>query len=135
VLGAMVQQSKVSAPESLVKDEAAKSETNYLKKLEELHIKLDDYLKIQNTTIEKLRNDWASQAENRLAQELLLLQIIKDQKLTITQPEIDLELSKVTDAKMKTDLETPDGKRYLVTLLLQQKAVDWLIAEVKKNNP
>lgn len=121
-----VKLSKIEAPKALLADSVGAREKEYLKKLEELNIKLDEFLKVQNTTIEKLRADWETEAKKKLANELLLLEIIKQNDITVTQEEIDKELANVTDQKTKDNLQTDEGRKYLVTMMLQEKAIDTL---------
>jgi FKBP-type peptidyl-prolyl cis-trans isomerase (trigger factor) len=127
-----IRSSRIEAPQALIKQSVANREQDYHKKLAELNLKLEEFLKVQNTTMEKLKEEWTRDSERKLAEELLLLEIIKAQQLTVTEPEITAEIAKVTDPKTKTDLGTPDGKRYLVTVLLQQKAVEWLKKQVRE---
>lgn len=126
ILDEAIKQSKISIPQKLVDQNVKAKEDEYIKKLEELKLKPEEFLKMQNTTMDKLRADWATEAKKKFTEELLLLEIIKAQKLTVTDTEITAELAKVTDEKLKKDLETPEGRRYIVTVLLQQKAVEWL---------
>ncbi|MEI7962135.1 MAG: hypothetical protein WCI04_07405, partial [archaeon] len=88
--------------------------------------------KVQNTTMEKLHQEWETEAKKKFAEELLLLEIIKAQKFLVTDADITAELDKVADEKLKKDLATNEGKRYLVTVLLQQKAIEWLRDQVQK---
>lgn len=132
ILDEAIKASKISVPQALVTQSVASREAEYTKKLEELKLKADDFLKMQNTSIEKLRTEWANEATKKFAEELLLLEVIKAEKLTVTQSEITAEIDKVTDAKLKGELDTPEGKRYIVTVLLQQKAIEWLREQVQK---
>lgn len=127
-----VKLSKIQAPKALINESVSAKEKDYIKKLEELNLKVDEFLKVQNTTIEKLREGWVKETESRFSEELLLLHIIRDQKILIKDEEINAELAKITDEKTKSQLETPEGKRYLVTVLLQQRAIEWLKNQINK---
>lgn len=131
VLDEAIKQSKISVPQKLVSESVAKREEEYLKKLEDLKLKPEEFLKMQNTTMEKLRSEWENEAKKKFSEELLLLEIIKAQELTVTESDINTELTKVTDEKLKKELDTPEGKRYIITVLLQQKAIEWLRNQVK----
>ncbi len=127
-----VKMCKIQAPKSLVDESVQAKEKDYIKKLEDLNLKVDEFLKVQNTTMEKLREGWIKETENRFSEELLLLHIIRDQKILIKDEEINAELAKITDEKTKSQLETQEGKRYLVTVLLQQRAIEWLKNQINK---
>lgn len=124
--------SNIKAPKKIVKESVDIKEKEYLKKLEELNLKVDDFLKVQNTTIEKLKEDWKKDAEYRFSEELLLLKIIQEQNIKISDEEFNAEIAKITDAKSKEQLNTIEGKRYLITVLLQQKAINWIKNQVSK---
>lgn len=127
-----IKNAKIDPPKALINQSVANREKEYMKKLEELNLKLEEFLKVQNTTMEKLKEEWTHESEHKLSEELLLLEIIKSQQLTVTEPEIEAEIGKITDPKVKADINTMDGKRYLVTVLLQQKAIDWLKKQVQE---
>jgi len=82
--------------------------------------------------MEKLRAQWKEEAEKRFNEELLLLKIIKDQKFNVTDSEVDAEIAKITDPATKEQFTTDEGKRYLITVLLQQKAMTWLKDQAAK---
>ena len=126
VLDEAVKLSKIEVPKALLSDSVSAREKDYLKKLEELNLKLDEFLKVQNTTMEKLKSEWETEAKKRLASELLLLEIIKQNNITVTAEQIDKEMATVTDPKTKENLSTDEGKKYLVTMMLQERAIDWL---------
>jgi FKBP-type peptidyl-prolyl cis-trans isomerase (trigger factor) len=127
-----ISKSKVKAPKHLVEQSAASKEKEYLKKLEDLNLKLEEFLKVQKTSMEKLREQWKNEAENRFNEELLLLKIIKEQKFNVTDAEVDAEIAKITDPATKEQFTTDEGKRYLITVLLQQKAMTWLKDQAAK---
>ena len=126
VLDEAVKLSKIEVPKALLSDSVSAREKDYLKKLEELNLKLDEFLKVQNTTMEKLKSEWETEAKKRLASELLLLEIIKQNNITVTAEQIDKEMATVTDPKTKENLSTDEGRKYLVTMMLQERAIDWL---------
>ncbi len=127
-----INKSKVKAPKFLIEQSAASKEKEYLKKLEDLNLKLEEFLKVQKTSMEKLRAQWKEEAEKRFNEELLLLKIIKDQKFNVTDSEVDAEIAKITDPATKEQFTTDEGKRYLITVLLQQKAMTWLKDQAAK---
>jgi FKBP-type peptidyl-prolyl cis-trans isomerase (trigger factor) len=131
VLVQAVKLSKIEAPKALVLDSVSSREKEYNKKLEELNLKLEEFLKVQNTTMDKLKSEWEEESKKKLATELLLLEIIKQNKITVSPEEIEKEIANVTDPQAKTNLSTEEGRKYLVTMLLQEKAIDWLKKSIK----
>jgi len=131
VLAQAVKLSKIEAPKALVNESVKVKEQEYMKKLEELNLKLEEFLKVQNTTMEKLKSDWENESKKRLANELLLLEIIKQNNIKVTAEDVEKEIANITDAKTKEKLNKEEGRKYLVTMLLQEKAVDFLRKSIK----
>lgn len=132
VLQEAIKLSKIKVPQAIIKQGLKQREHDYLKKLDELKLKLDDFLKMQNTSMEKLRKEWEKEETQKYSEELLLLEIIKQEKITVTEEEIQAELERVNDEKTIQQLSTDEGRRYLVTVILQQKALTWLRNKVNK---
>jgi len=127
-----VKQSKIKVPQILISQSVNSKEKDYLKKLEELNLQLEEFLKVQKTSMQELREQWKKEAEQRFSEELLLLMIIRNQKIQVSDTEVNAEIAKITDEKTKSELSTNDGKRYLITVMLQQKAITWLKEQTLK---
>ena len=61
------------------------------------------------------------------------MEIARVNKIKINNDEIGQELAAISDPKLKERMNTPEGKRYIATIKLQQKALMWLKQEVEKN--
>src|SRR3990167_5832450 len=125
--------SKISAPKILIAEELARKQADYKKQITELGLKFEDFLATQKTGLADLKKKWQEEIEARLAQELLYVEIARVNKINITNEEIQQELAAISDPKLKERMETAEGKRYIATIKLQQKALMWLKQEVEKN--
>ncbi len=125
-----IELSSIVAPKQLVESELTRREADYTGRIEQLGLKLEDFLKTQKTSIEDLRKNWSKEAEERIKSELLLAQIAREQKLSVANDEIEKELNAMTDTKLKEQYDNFEGRRYITSLLLQQKSLQWLRDEV-----
>jgi len=123
--------SKIKAPKTLVDQESTRREKDYTTRIEQVGLKLEDFLKSQKTTLEDLKKTWQTEADARVSSELLMYEIIKTQELKVTNEEVQAELDKITDEKMKKEYDNANGRRTISTIILQQKAIKWLVEEVK----
>lgn len=126
-----IKKSKIEAPEILVEEELTRREADYKARIEQLGLKLEDFMKTQNTTIEDLKKLWKDEAEKKINTELLLFEIVKTKDIQVIDEEISKELDMITDPKLKEEYSTPSGKRYIGSILLQQKAIEWMKEQVK----
>lgn len=125
-----IELSSIDAPKQLVEAEVLRREADYTSRIEQLGLKLDDFLKSQKTTLDDLKQGWTRESQERIKSELLLAQIAREQKLTVANEEVEKELNSMTDSKLKEQYDNFEGRRYITSLLLQQKSLQWLRSEV-----
>jgi FKBP-type peptidyl-prolyl cis-trans isomerase (trigger factor) len=117
---------KLKAPKPLVESQVHAREHQYEDRIEKLGLKVEDFLKTQNTTMEKLKESWAEEADFQIASDLLFINISKAQELKVEPAEVEAEVAKITDPKLKDDYSSPNAKNYIASVLLRQKAINWL---------
>ncbi|MBD3363359.1 hypothetical protein GF362_06605 [Candidatus Dojkabacteria bacterium] len=134
ILEKAIELSNIKAPKQLVDAELDLREKDYSKRIEDLGLKIEDFLKSQNTTMEKLKKDWREETENKIKIELLLIQAIKDNKFKVSEEEVEKELDKIKDQNLKKEYSTKQGKQKIQSTILKQKALNWIInqSEEKK---
>ena len=129
VIDKVIKDAKISAPAKLVDQEVHKKEHNYGHRIEQLGLKVEDFLKTQNKTLEELRKGWREEAERQIQTDLLLFEIAKVNKLKVENEEVTSEITAITDEKLKAQYDTYDGRAYVSGIILQQKALNWLMKE------
>lgn len=98
-------------------------------------MKLDDYLAWSGTTIEDLKKERHDQAVQTVKTRLVLEELIKQEKLEVTDAEID---AKIADLATKYKKDVADYKKslgekqllYFENEILMNKVIDFLM----KNN-
>lgn len=123
-------------PELLINEEAHKMLHELKDGLAHQGMNFEEYLKKINKKTEELLLDFAPQAIKRVKTALMLRQIILDQKLEITDKELDEEVAKAAtpyknDPKTLEAVHSPETRNWLANSLLNKKAIDWLKTKTK----
>ena len=126
MLDEAIKLSKIKVPQAIVDEEIERQEADYKARIEQLGLKLEDFLKAQKTSLDELKKTWNESAEKRIATELLLFEIVKVEKIQVTQEELSREIASIQDPKMKEEYASEAGQRFVMSVILQQKAINWL---------
>lgn len=120
----------VNVPKLLVEEEVNHRLSNLLDQVQKLGLSVEQYLASTGKTVEKIREDYAKQAEEAIKLELVLTEIAKEQKVEVSDEEIDELINATGDDKTKETLSTPPQKRLIKSTLMRRKALDNLISLV-----
>lgn len=123
--------SKFDTPKSLVESELDRREADYKGRIENLGLKLDDYLRSQKTTMEKLKEEWKEDAMKKVQVEILLTEVARANHFHPGDDEIEKEIRGINDEKQKEFYSTPRGKSYIRSVLIQQKAINHILSIVE----
>ncbi len=100
-------------------------------------LSLDDYLRLQNKTMEDLREDLEPSAETRLRRALLLGEVAKLEELDVDEKEIHAQIETmsapwgVRAEEVRKSLSSDSGQRAVRSRLLANKAVQRLVGIAK----
>ncbi len=135
LIEAVVKNSQVEIPDVLTERQLDLFLQDFETRLSYQNVKLDDYLKWSNTTVEKLREEKREQAKEMVTTRLVLEELIKKEKLDVTDEELKVKLTDLA-SKYKKSLEDYTkslGEKqinYFKNELLMDKVIDFL----EKNN-
>lgn len=121
----------VELPDILVEDELNRMLVSLQRRVADMGLLLEDYLKGQNKTLEGLKTEWRIQAEKNVRMELGLSEIARAEKVDITDAEVQAEIDKIQDLKMKAQFEAQEPRLHLKHSLRQIKTLDLLKTLVK----
>ncbi len=127
IFDALLKQIAFEVPPMLIEEEVSHSLSRLLQQTESLGLKIDDYLKSINKTIEQLREDYSKAASDNLKIELILDLIGKDLNVEISQTEIDAMIDASGDTKVKKDLDTDSKRSHISAILRQRKTLEALL--------
>jgi FKBP-type peptidyl-prolyl cis-trans isomerase (trigger factor) len=116
----------VEIPEILVSDELNRMLVQLQRRVADMGLLLEDYLKGQNKTVEGLKSEWRPQAEKNVKMELGLSEVARLENVQITDQELQAEIDKIQDARMKAQFETEEPRLHLKHSLRQIKTLDKL---------
>lgn len=122
-----LKQTQIEVPNAYVERELDRRVEQYKARTESLGLKLEDFLKAQKSSIEKLREGWRDNAEVFIKSELFLLQLAKDEDLEITDEDVQKQIDDVKDENTKKQLDNEQGREYIRQTLLRQAAFKRLL--------
>ncbi|AKM81657.1 MAG: Trigger factor [Candidatus Pacebacteria bacterium GW2011_GWF2_38_9] len=114
--------------ELLLRQETQNEYERLVKQLKQYKISIEDYLAKRQISIDQLSQELAGSVLSRLQLDFIMAEISKVEKFTATDEDIKAELNKITDKKMRQELEkNQDYLNQLKANLLQRKTLDLLL--------
>lgn len=134
LIDAAIEASDIPVPEEIVHESAHRQIDEYIARIEGLggNINVDEFLKAQGKDRDKLHEEKMQSAKKQLERELLMTEIVRKYELMPTPEDIENELNLIQDSETKAQYDTPEGRRYIVSVLIQQRAVEKLKELAKK---
>lgn len=116
----------VEMPEILIQDELNRMLVSLQRRVADMGLLLEDYLKSQGKTLDQIKNEWRIQAEKNVRMELGLSEIARMENVTITDDELKAEIDKIQDQKIKAQFEAQEPRLHLRHALRQTRTLDLL---------
>lgn len=116
----------VELPEILIQDELNRMLVSLQRRVADMGLLLEDYLKSQGKTLDQIKNEWRVQAEKNVRMELGLSEIARSENVTISEEELKAEIDKIQDQKIKAQFEAQEPKLHLRHALRQTRTLDLL---------
>lgn len=134
VLEEVVSKSKFEVPAQLLDQQASQTLKQYLARIEELDIDKDTFLAAQGLDMEKLEAQKRAEAEKQISVDLVLNEVAKEADVIPTTEQIEEQINSVEDPETKAKLDTFNGRRYILSTLLQANAIQYLqdVVTIKK---
>lgn len=116
----------VELPEILIQDELNRMLVSLQRRVADMGLLLEDYLKGQGKTLEQIKSEWRVQAEKNVRMELGLSEIARMENVTISEDELKAEIDKIQDQKIKAQFESQEPRLHLRHALRQTRTLDLL---------
>lgn len=116
----------VELPEILIQDELNRMLVSLQRRVADMGLLLEDYLKGQGKTLEQIKTEWRPQAEKNVRMELGLAEIARMENVTISDEELQAEVDKIADARVKKQFESQEPRLHLRHALRQTRTLDLL---------
>ena len=116
----------VELPEILIQDELNRMLVSLQRRVADMGLLLEDYLKGQGKTLEQIKTEWRPQAEKNVRMELGLAEIARMENVTISDQELQAEVDKITDQRVKAQFTSQEPRLHLRHALRQTRTLDLL---------
>ena len=116
----------VELPDILIEDELNRMLVSLQRRVADMGLLLDDYLRGQGKTLDQLKNEWRVQAEKNVRMELGLSEIARAENVNITDTDLQAEIDKIQDEKVKRQFESQEPRLHLKHALRQTKTLNLL---------
>ncbi len=132
VINALVESIDFKMPAPLIEEEVNHKLSQLLDQVGRLGLTVEQYLASTGRTIEVLKKEYAQQAEDSIKVVLLLNRVSEIEKLIVSDEEIQ-EVVKASlasvgnNSQAQSQVESPDQKRLIFSVLMRRKALDVLV--------
>jgi|GEM_PF-1429022 len=116
----------VELPEILIQDELNRMLVSLQRRVADMGLLLEDYLKGQGKTLEQIKQEWMSQAERNVRMELGLADIARQENVTVSDAELQAEVDKIQDLRVKQQFNSQEPRLHLRHALRQTRTLDLL---------
>ena len=116
----------VELPEILIQDELNRMLVSLQRRVADMGLLLEDYLKGQGKTLDQIKLEWRPQAEKNVRMELGLAEIARQENVTISDAELQAEVDKITDQRVKAQFGSQEPRLHLRHALRQTRTLDLL---------
>ena len=121
----------VDIPEVLIQDELARMLLSLQRNVSDRGLLMEEYLKGQKKTVEQLKAEGRPQAERNVRMELGLSEIARQENVNINDEELQAEVDKIQDNKVKQQFTQQEPRMHLRHALRQTKTLNLLKTIVK----
>ncbi len=128
----LVKNSKVSAPEILIKDQLRVIKDDVTRNAASRGLSFEDFIKQTGQTMEKWEEEARKIAEERVKGSLVLQILARDQKITVPDEEVDAKIAELRDVYQKSpealkNLKDPNVRAEVKNRLTIEKTLDFLV--------
>ena len=118
-------------PKILIDNETNKMIEELKASVEQSSGKFEEYLQSIKSSVELLKKQFLSKAEERIKSALCIREIAQKEKITVNEEEIKKEIEKISNLyknqeELLKNFATESGKNYLKNLLTNRKVIDLL---------
>ena len=130
VIKTLIEETKVNVPRPLIEDEVSHRLSQLIDQTQRLGLTVEQYLSSTGKSTDQVKKDYELQANDSIKLLLVLNKIAEEEKIAITDDEINQIFQASFNATSDKTVEGPrdEQKRYIKSLLLRRKALDSLVS-------
>lgn len=126
ILEELLKTSTVELCDMLLDSETNRLLSQLVDQINSVGITVEQYMASKSKTQEQLKDEYKESAEKNLKLEFIILKIAEENKVSVTQQEIEDLISKNQDPYFKKAMENPEQIGYLSMIIRKQKTFDLL---------
>lgn len=133
VIDVLLNAATLEISDLLTDEETDRMMTRLVDQAQSIGLSLEQYLKAQNKTAEQLRGDYKAMAERNIKAEFVLGQLVIENKLEVTDAEIEetVRAAGFEEEEVKKRMEDMVEKFYVKSILQKNKLINNLIEEAE----
>lgn len=124
IADAILEKINVELPEVMVESELNRTQAQFEADIENMGVKMEDYLKHSKKTLEDIRKDWLPHAEKKAKLQLALNAIADAEKIKPEPKEIEAEVNHILEHYKEADKSRAEA--YATTVLTNEKVFQML---------
>lgn len=124
IVTAALDATEIKIPQILIDQEVTRLLSQLLDELKTIGLTLDQYLTSRNLDGDKIREEYKKKAELDLKLEFMLRKIGDEEKITVTEQDVEDALKTITDEKQRAQIAS--NPYLVVNVIRQQKTLDYL---------
>jgi len=127
VMETLIKTASIDLPPLLAEQEVARMMSRLLEQTQALGISIEQYLQSIQKSADDLRLDYTKMAEANLKAEFILQEIAKQEEVVVKEEEINEAVQAAPDESTRAELEKPENKLYLASVLQKSKTIQKLM--------
>lgn len=125
--------SNISIPQPAINFEASEREKAFVEDMKNRGVKIEDFLKANSITIEKMRELWLKDAKDALEADTFLNLYSKEKEVQITDEELEEKIESIKQSQPTADkniFSNPQWREYIKNVERKEKGFGLFIEEV-----
>lgn len=131
IIEILLKESEVEIADILIEEETDRMLARLMDQLKSINLTVEKYLAAQNKTAESLRKEYDLSSEKNIKAEFVLSHLINEEKIEVTDKEIDDMIGAIGDKALGEKMNSPMERLYIKTVLQKNKLIQKLIEETE----
>jgi FKBP-type peptidyl-prolyl cis-trans isomerase (trigger factor) len=124
IFKALIENVKINIPEILIQDEVNRMLSRLIDQTARLGLTVEQYLASTGKTTDQIKNEYQNQAKETIKLELILSSIADEEKIQVTDEEVQKMIEAIPEEEAKKTFQTPEQKAYIIQLLRKRRVID-----------
>lgn len=131
IIQKLVELSDLEVSDILVEEEVNRMFSQMMQQIQAVGMSVEDYLKSQNITVEKIKEEYKEAAERNIKAEFILNHLITEQEITVDESELEAMIQASGDEEVQKQMRNPIQLNYIRSILAKNKLIQGMIEELE----